>query len=180
MTSGSLFSWHLPRPARCHSFPAIFWRMERRRNRLPIRKDPFPYGFSAVDKPWVVATHASVLLVLIEPAFGALLGPLWFFILRGGESPGVEVHARDAFNFGVTISVFVAFFELLSVALTFVGVSAEYGDFGLLVTQIIAAGLAIRAVMFTRKGRSHHYPCAIQFLDDPTLGTSRDGIKRLP
>lgn len=133
-----------------------------------------------------MAAHLSALVAVAGLPFGHVLGPLIVYLVKGGESPFVGMHARASLNYQITISLAGIAAIIVGVAALFVfaafvsGVpehshaadSAAIGMVGswVLIGAIVVAWLLasivfiIMGTVAAGEGRPFTYPFSIRFL----------------
>jgi uncharacterized Tic20 family protein len=103
-----------------------------------------------------VLCHLIGLAGLVFP-FGSVLGPLILWLVKKDESPEVDVHGKEALNFG--ISYFIYF--TVSFLLCFILV----GFFLLPIATIAYFVLMIMAAVKVSNGEEFRYPYIFRFVN---------------
>ena len=125
---------------------------------------------------WAMWSHLSALGGLVFP-FGNILGPLIIWLSKRDEIPEVNVEAKEAMNFQITMSgagIILWFFSLLMTIFTvflprsagsaftiLIGAIEAAGYFGLIALWII---FVTQASIATNKGGTYRYPYTIRFI----------------
>lgn len=105
-------------------------------------------------------TSEERLLAIVShclPLLGILIiGPLVVYLLKGKESPFLEMHSREALNFQISMTIYFAlaglgFFILVGIPLAVA--------LGLFQTVVV-----ILATVKASSGEAYHYPLSIEFV----------------
>jgi len=110
---------------------------------------------SATETNWGVLAHLSALLGLVIP-FAAILGPLVVWLTKGKEMAFVEVEAREALNFQITMALaFLVACVLMWVLIGFLLIGL------LAVFDVI---LVVLAAVSASKGQPYRYPFSLRLI----------------
>ena len=111
---------------------------------------PSARALSKVDeRNWAVIAHASTFAGMLVPG-GNVLGPLVVWILKKDQMPEVGQHAKDALNFHLCLTIYLAVAAFLSVFLIGVPIMIGLGIMGLVVS--------ILATVKASSGQRYKYP----------------------
>lgn len=108
------------------------------------------------ERTWGMIAHLSAFAVFVFPLFGNILGPLIVWLARRDTSAFVEMEAKEALNFNISVGLA----GLVCGVLTFVLVGIPLGTLvflGWLVLTIIAG---IKA----NEGIGYRYPVALRLV----------------
>jgi hypothetical protein len=112
-----------------------------------------PVGSDASN--WGMFAHLSALIGFIIP-FGSIIGPLVIWLTKGKEMAFVEVEAKEALNFQITMAIAFVISWLLAFILI-----------GFLLMAVLAIAdlvLVIIAAVTTSKGQPYRYPFALRLV----------------
>ena len=136
---------------------------------VPAREDgsPAPVGLATQhERGAAMLCHLSALAGFFVP-FGAILGPLLFWLLKRRSSALVDEHGRRSLDFQITWQIVT----LLSLVAIIVGGAAFHaglvvllGMLFFLALQLGTALLALWAAIRANEGKPFHYPLSIPFL----------------
>ena len=111
---------------------------------------------SAAEKRWGAFAHLSGFAFLLLPPIGGVLVALAIWLGMGRQSPYVEVQAREALNFQITILLAV----LLGIALMYILI----GVFVLIGVALLDLGCMIRGSLKAHAGILHIYPYSLRLV----------------
>lgn len=120
-------------------------------------------------KNWAVIAHLSAFLGYIIP-LGHIFGPFLIYQLKKDSSDFVKENARAAFNFQVSLTLYILLASIIFVmAIIYLVQSVPLLTFGFLFTPIILFYviellLILKGVNSASSGRVHKYPFTINFL----------------
>jgi uncharacterized protein len=132
-----------------------------------MNDQPGPSGYSQPpalpvptpdDCSMAILAHLSSFAGFFVPVLGHIGGPLIVLLVRGGSSPFVSYHAREALNFNITVSILAFVFAMLIIVLV-----------GLLLLPLLAIGwvvLTIVAALKAREGYGYRYPFTLRLIPD--------------
>lgn len=106
-------------------------------------------------RQWAMLCHVSAFAGLVVP-FGNIGGPLLFWLLKRNEHPLVDYNGREAVNFQISATIYLAVAAILTIVLIGLLLLIAVGIFWLVVV-IIAS---IRA----NDGQQYRYPLSIRFI----------------
>ncbi|MGH8873769.1 MAG: DUF4870 domain-containing protein [Acidimicrobiia bacterium] len=113
-----------------------------------------PAAPSGEARNWAVAAHLSAILgAWVALAF---VGPLVVWLMKRQSDPFIELHAREALNFNLTLLIYLAVAFLLALVLIGFLLLAIIG-----VTWLI---LTIVAAVKASNGQAYRYPLTIRFV----------------
>ncbi len=120
---------------------------------------PSPGELMTVNKEqrvWALAAHLSALAGLVIPVIGNIVPPLIIWAIKKDEMPFVADQAKEALNFQITVTIFVAicvvfFFLIVPI---FVAIAAG----------IAALILTIIAAIKANEGVAYRYPLALRLV----------------
>ena len=113
-------------------------------------------GVDKAERNWAVAAHLSSLSLYLGIPFGDLLGPLIVWLIKKGESPFTEAHAKESLNFQISLLIYAAVsFLLLFFLVGFLLLPA------LIVLHVV---LSIVAAIKASEGKLYRYPLTIRFI----------------
>ena len=107
--------------------------------------------------------HMSALAGIVFPAFGCILGPLIVWQMKRNEFPMVEEHGKEAFNFQLSMLIYL----LGGAILTFIGM---FFCLGWLLIPVLAAAhygaiiLGIIAGIKANEGVMYRYPLNLRLI----------------
>lgn len=112
---------------------------------------------------WSTLCHLGGLGGLIFPSFGAVLGPLVFWLLKRNDHPAIDDHGKEALNFQLSILVYSWALGLLGAAtviflvgFVFIGLAFLAGVFGLV--------MAVVAAVKASHGQPFRYPLTLRLI----------------
>ena len=111
---------------------------------------------SAAEKRWGAFSHLSGFAILLLPPIGGILVALAVWLGMGRKSTYVEVQAREALNFQITILLAV----LLGIALMYILI----GVFVLIGVAVLDLGCMIRGSLKAHAGILHIYPYSLRLI----------------
>ena len=117
---------------------------------------PAQDGLKSEEKTWAMIAHLSALSGWIGIPFGNILGPLVVYFVKKDESPYVRDHAKEAMNFGISMTIYAIVSALL--------VLLVIGIFLLAVLVVVAIVLNILAALKANEGRTYKYPFTIRLI----------------
>ncbi|MDQ3622768.1 MAG: DUF4870 domain-containing protein [Verrucomicrobiota bacterium] len=108
------------------------------------------------QRVWALAAHLSALAGLVIPVIGNIVPPLIIWAIKKDEMPFVADQAKEALNFQITVTIFVAicvvfFFLIVPI---FVAIAAG----------IAALILTIIAAIKANEGVAYRYPLALRLV----------------
>jgi uncharacterized Tic20 family protein len=101
-------------------------------------------------------THLAGLSGFIGIPFGNILGPLLVWVLKKDEMPFVDRCGKEAINFGISMTIYLAVSAVLCLVLI--------GFVGLVVFGIMALVFPIIAGLKANEGEEYVYPMTIRFI----------------
>jgi uncharacterized Tic20 family protein len=108
------------------------------------------------EKQWTLLAHLSGFLGFVFP-LGNVIGPLLVWFMKKEQSALVEMHAREAVNFQLSITIYYIAALVLSLVLVgFVLLGA------LAIFQVV---VMIIAALQADKGMLYRYPLSIRFIN---------------
>jgi uncharacterized Tic20 family protein len=108
------------------------------------------------SKNWAMAGHLSAFVVFVGIPFPAL-GPLVVWLLKRGEDPYAEWHAKEALNFNISIMLYTIASAVLILALV-----------GIILLPVVIISwfvLAIVGGVRASNGEYYRYPMTIRFVN---------------
>ena len=122
---------------------------------------------SSDERLWALFAHLSILLgglVTSGWAFsiGSFIGPLIIWIVKKDTMPFVADQAKEALNFGITITIVC--FVLLLLTILSLGIGALLTVPAFLVIGLVALVLVIIAAVKAHEGVAYRYPFAIRLV----------------
>lgn len=131
---------------------------------------PHPSGRSSEARGWSIAAHLGGLVLGVGTAavFG-FVAPLLVWLFKRDEDPYIEVHAKEALNFQLTVlSVVVLMFVLAipGIVVGFVTLGLAFVAFAILalVATVAWVVLPILAAVRASSGEWFRYPLTIRFV----------------
>ena len=107
------------------------------------------------DKQWALFCHLSGLSGYIIP-FGNIIFPLVIWSVKKDESTMIDEHGKEAANFQISFSIWIAIAILFSIILIGIPFLVVFG-----VMHIV---FIIIASLKADKGELYHYPLTIRFI----------------
>lgn len=108
------------------------------------------------SRTWGMLCHLAAIVGFIIPfPVGNVLGPLVVWLVKREEFPFVEEQGKEALNFQISMSIYMAVAGLITCFLFGIGY------FALVIADVVL--LAIAASKASR-GESYRYPLAIRFI----------------
>jgi len=117
---------------------------------------PAPVAPTSDERTMAMLAHLSAFAGFVP--LGHIGGPLIILLVRGGSSPFVSYHAREALNFNITITILVAVSCLLWVVLIGVVLLPIVGIFWFIMTLV--------AAFKARDGLGYRYPFTLRLIPD--------------
>ncbi|MBT28650.1 MAG: orotate phosphoribosyltransferase [Thalassobius sp.] len=105
---------------------------------------------------WAMICHASGLLGLIIP-YANMLGPYYILKKKVQEFPEIEVHAKAALNFQITMSIYFT--------ISFVLLLVWIGIFGLILLAVYELIVVLLAVLEAHDLEVYEYPLSRTFVE---------------
>lgn len=107
------------------------------------------------ENSWSLFAHLSTLTIILGGIF-TFVGPLVIYLVGKDKGPTVEANAKEALNFGITISgLFLIGYVLMIVLIGFLVMIAAF---------VVWLVFMIQAVMAANKGEMYTYPMSIRFV----------------
>jgi uncharacterized protein len=115
----------------------------------PSRLGQPPNPIDSDSKTWSMLVHLSTLI-------GGFIGPLVILLIKKGQMPWVEEHAKEALNFQISILIYM----LVSLVLScfFIGIPL------LIAIPIFSLVVTIMATVKANEGGMYRYPLKIPFI----------------
>ena len=110
---------------------------------------------SADEKTWGMIAHLAALAGFVIP-FGNVIGPLVVWLVKKDTMPFVDVHAKEALNFQIT--VFIAVLVCIPLMFVLIGIPL------LFVVGIGALVLSIMAALKAQNGEAYRYPFTLRLV----------------
>jgi uncharacterized Tic20 family protein len=122
---------------------------------------------SEEEKRWALFAHLSILAGGLltygwAASFGSFIGPLIIWLIKKDTMPFVADQAREALNFGITLTI--ACVLLLMLTILSLGIGALVTIPAFLFIGIAALVLVIIAGLKANEGVAYRYPFAIRFV----------------
>jgi len=110
----------------------------------------------AEEGTWGMAAHMSALSGIIFP-LGLVLGPLAIWLFKRKDSGFVDVNAKEALNFQITVMI---------ISFVLVMLSAVSGLFTILavIVGLTGLGFAVYGGLQAKKGETYTYPFALRLI----------------
>ena len=114
--------------------------------------------YSENELTWASLCHFSALMGLVWwvpishnwiPA-GHLIAPLVVWLIKRGTSPYIDINAKEALNFQMTVTFYALILGLLPLGFV--------STYGITALAIFSACFAIKAGVFVSKGKPFRYP----------------------
>jgi uncharacterized Tic20 family protein len=99
--------------------------------------------------------HLIGLAGMVFP-LGSILGPLIFWLIKKDESPEVDLHGKEALNFGISYTIYFTVCLFLMVVLV--------GFFLMPIVTIAYFVLLIMAAVKASNGEEYRYPYIFRFV----------------
>jgi uncharacterized Tic20 family protein len=128
-------------------------------------------GFEAAERPYVVAAHASVLLAVLFPYCGAVIGPSIIMATFGTHHRGAEAEAIEAVNFSINVSIVMCFAKLLDIVSGLDRNLYDANSFQI-IGMLWFIPLVLWAVRRTRKLHPYRYPFIWRFVQHAPVSHS--------
>lgn len=131
---------------------------------------PHPSGLSSELRGWGIASHLGGLgLGMLSAATIGFLAPLVVWLLKRGEHPYLDHHAKEALNFQLTVLTVVVGSIVAAiplVLLTVLTVGLVLVPLALLALALVVAWivLPIVAAVAASRGDGYRYPFTIRFV----------------
>jgi uncharacterized protein len=126
-----------------------------------------PSAAASSTRAWEVLCHLSSLLGLLGVPLGNILAPLVVWLLKRGESAGVDAHGKESLNFHISWSLYWVLAFAIVVALCFVLIGFVMLP-GLLILGVVGwitmLILTIIGSVKASNGELYRYPLTIRFL----------------
>ena len=105
---------------------------------------------------WAVAAHLSGLSLYLGIPFGNILGPFLIWLFKRDMSPFVEMQAKEALNFQLSMMIYGAVAGLLIILLV--------GVFLIPLVFVLHIVLTIVAAVRASEGKAYSYPLTIRLV----------------
>ncbi len=116
------------------------------------------------EKTFGMVCHLSALALFVLPSFGNIFGPLIIWLIKKDQSAWIDRQGKEALNFqiSIVIYVFAAFFLMLLLVITVIGIPlAVLIGLGLAAFWLI---MVIMASIKANNGEDFRYPLNIRFI----------------
>ena len=128
----------------------------------PPPQPPPPAPGPISSNGWEVLCHAAAAAGFVIP-FGNVIGPLIVWLVKRGESAGVDAHGKESLNFQISWSIYAFILGALMAALWVFLIGFLF--LPVLVVEFIAMViLVIMASVKASNGQLYRYPLTIRFL----------------
>ena len=122
---------------------------------------------SSEEKQWALFAHLSVLIGGLvtygwAASFGSFLGPLVIWLVKRDSMPFVADQAREALNFGITLTILCV--ALLMLTILSLGIGAILTIPLFLLIGVGALVLVIIAAIKANEGVAYRYPLTIRLV----------------
>lgn len=119
------------------------------------------------EKRWALFAHLSILVGGLvtygwAASFGSFLGPLIIWLIQKDKMPFVADQAKEALNFGITLTI--ACFVLLMLTVMSLGIGALVTIPLLGIIGIAALVLVVIAAIKANDGIAYRYPITIRLV----------------
>jgi uncharacterized protein len=119
------------------------------------------------ERKWALLAHLSILvggLVTFgwAASFGSFIGPLIIWLIQKDKMPFVADQAKEALNFGITLTL--ACFVLLLLTIFSLGIGALITIPAFVVIGIAALVLVIIAAIKANEGVAYRYPITLRLV----------------
>ncbi len=119
------------------------------------------------EKRWAMFAHISILVGGLvtygwAASFGSFVGPLFIYIVQKDKMPFVADQAKEALNFGITLTL--ACFVLLMLTIFSLGIGALITIPAFMVIGIAALILVIVAAIKASEGVAYRYPITFRIV----------------
>ncbi|MBX3745347.1 MAG: DUF4870 domain-containing protein [Verrucomicrobiae bacterium] len=111
---------------------------------------------------WSMLCHLAALTGLLIPSFGAVVGPLVFWLVKRNDHPTIDANGKEALNFQLSALIYSWGLGLLGAATLFILVGFLF-LFCAFVVSLAALILAIVASIKVSNGETFQYPFTIRF-----------------
>jgi uncharacterized Tic20 family protein len=128
---------------------------------VPPRSTPvqdLDFTPSSDERNYAVIAHLSGCAGVLGLGFVGFIGPLVIYLLKKDDSPFVEVQAKEAFNFQITILLIA----LVSGAIAAISCGALF--FLIFVPMLLQVFYSIKAALAVRDGVQYRYPFNFRLL----------------
>ncbi|MEP6602938.1 MAG: DUF4870 domain-containing protein [Spartobacteria bacterium] len=112
---------------------------------------------SANVRTWCVLAHASALAGFFVPWAGHIVGPLVVWLAKRGDSPDIDVHAKESMNFQISMLIWNAVAAILCLVL--IGIPI------LILLHILNTIFIVVASIRASEGELYRYPMTIRFVN---------------
>ena len=111
---------------------------------------------------WGMAAHLSALVGILGFGWdilflGIVLGPIAVWMTQGKANSIVEINAKEALNFQITILVISFILVMLSAVMPFLQILA-------IIVLLVGFGFAVYGGLQVKKGINYTYPWAIRLI----------------
>jgi len=132
-------------------------------------------NYSRSDRTWAMLCHLSAFTGLVFP-LGHVLAPLILWLIKRESSPYIADQGREAVNFQISMSLYIAIAFLFNIVLVGFGIRmpsmsmALMGNMQLLSMPVMAAvmlfgfGMVIYAAIRVNRGVLFRYPLTLRFV----------------
>lgn len=131
---------------------------------LPAPPPPVRSAQGMTENTWAMIVHLSALVGFLIP-FGNVLGPLVIWVIKKDELPEVDRHGKEALNYHISISIYLAVAWAITLVLTLVFI-------GILLVPVVAIANIILMALFpvlagvkANEGGWYDYPMTIRFIN---------------
>lgn len=119
------------------------------------------------EKKWALFAHLSILAGGLvtwgwAASFGSFLGPLIIWLVKKDTMPFVADQAREALNFGITLTILCV--ALLMLTILSLGIGAVLTVPLFLLIGVVALVLVIVAAMKANEGVAYRYPITLRLI----------------
>ena len=129
---------------------------------IPPLQPVTPTAAESSTRAWEVLCHLSAAAGFIVP-FGNIIGPLIVWLVKRGESLGVDAHGKESLNFQISWTIYGAILGALTAALWIILI-------GFLFVPVLIIGfvawviLTVIGAVKASNGQLYRYPLTIRLL----------------
>jgi uncharacterized Tic20 family protein len=121
-----------------------------------------PTADQSSTRAWEVLCHLSAAAGFIVP-FGNIIGPLIVWLVKRGESLGVDAHGKESLNFQISWTIYGAILGALTAALWIILIGFLFVPV-LIIGFVAMVILTVIGAVKASNGQLYRYPLTIRFL----------------
>ena len=115
-----------------------------------LLEDDFTGPLTNDETTLATVAHLGAFAAFMAPGVGNILLPLVIWLVKRDESEYIDLHAKEALNFQITVTILMAASGILAVIVI--------GFFFMLIIGLLTMALSITAAVKANRGELYEYP----------------------